>query len=868
VDNDFSLTYTVGSNGTLSGVAYQVVTSGAYGTAITATPNAGYSFAGWSDGVTTATRTDSNITANKSVTANFSLIPLTVTINQAAGQVDPSLATNLNYTVVFSEAISPASFIAADITLEGTGTGTVGTPVTQNNIVWNVPVTGTTPGIIIATIKADKVIGAIHGNNNTASTSTDSTITYGPDTLAPTVTLNSFVSPTKDATPSFSGTVNDNIGISSVVASIDNNDFTAIFNNGIWNFTTNSLSDGTHTIKVKATDIHNNIAFTDQQSFVVDTSAPSIPTVNSLTTNDNTPTITGSCEFSSDIKIDVHAVIYQVSCAANGSWDITLVEVPDGMYDVMVTSTDMAGNESRDITNNELAIKTTVPVLVEVTAVPIPGNDSTPNYTFSASEIGEITYTGDCAAALTTATVNINTITLNTLADGTYSNCTIQLRDRFNNPSNLLAISPFVIDTSTPIAPLLNLPSTSNDSTPDITGTCEAGGTLNIDVAPMNQAFSTPCSSTGTFTTTTEPIDDGEYTLSAKQIDPAGNQSPTVTATGFIDTVTPLPPVIVTPISGTSLNINKIKIEGTGEINAQIKIKDEFANVLCTASVNATGNWYCTTSVLADGPHSISATQTDAAGNTSDASTNISITTNDGDGVSPAIEDEAPNNGDGNNDGIADKLQSNVASILNPVSNNYTTLVGNGDCAQITSLVIDSAVQVNTNQDLRFPAGLVSFSSSCAIIGGSMNIELIFMGEYDLVTAKLQKLTGSNMIELPDVSKSLVVIGGQNGIKFSYIATDGGVNDQDGATNGTIVDPIGLSLPVNSTPTPVPTSTTTTSSPTSTPTTNPTTTPPLNTLIRTGRSAEDYSTVLAALLILTLGGIIVLRKKSKTNKYR
>ena len=38
---------------------------------MTAVPNTGYSFVSWSDGVTTAARTDTNVTANLTVTANF-----------------------------------------------------------------------------------------------------------------------------------------------------------------------------------------------------------------------------------------------------------------------------------------------------------------------------------------------------------------------------------------------------------------------------------------------------------------------------------------------------------------------------------------------------------------------------------------------------------------------------------------------------------------------------------------------------------------------------------------------------------------------------------------------------------------------------
>jgi hypothetical protein len=716
----------------------------------------------------------------------------TTTINQKLGQADPTNNSGLNYTVVFSEAIDSATFTSGDIVLSGAGTGTVGTPTTSDNITWNIPVTATGEGAIIASLAANTVKD-IAGNDNTAATSADNSITY--DTTAPTITLDSFVSPTRDNTPTFTGTVGDNIAISSVTVTIDGTDFLASFSGGTWSFTTSTLTDGTHTIKAKATDTSGNNASTTIENFVVDTLKPTVPTVNLLSTNDNTPTLTGSCEFPSDVEVDVNNLTYQTTCAFNGTWSKTLPVTPDGVYSVGVSSTDSAGNISVDTTSNELTINTVAPVLAEVTPVPTPGSDNTPNYTFSSTKAGTITYAGDCSSTTTVATTGNNTVTFNTLADGTHSNCTIKVTDSFGNQSNVLSVTPFVIDTQAPNAPTISVPALTNDNTPDITGTCEANAVLSITVSPTSQVIPATCSATGTYTVTATTIPDGNYSASIKQTDRAGNQSPTATASGVIDNTAPVAPVITSPTPGTNLNVSIVNIVGTGEANAQITVKDETLNTICTATVSAAGAWNCTSTAFTDGPHTISATQRDGAGNTSVASTNITINTNDGDGVTPAIEDGAPNSGDGNNDGIADKLQSNVASILNPVSSKYTTLVTNGSCNQISSILASSS-KSDLDPTLKFPAGLVDFSAACTTSGGSVNIELIFMGDYDLTNAKLQKLTGSTLRELASVTKALVVIGGQNGIKFTYTIVDGGANDQDGLANGVVVDPIGMSLPV------------------------------------------------------------------------
>ena len=64
-------------------------------------------------------------------------------------------------------------------------------------------------------------------------------------------------------------------------------------------------------------------------------------------------------------------------------------------------------------------------LLAEVTPVATPSLDNTPNYTFSSTKAGTITYGGDCSSSTTVAVAGNNTITLNTLVDGTYSDCKI-----------------------------------------------------------------------------------------------------------------------------------------------------------------------------------------------------------------------------------------------------------------------------------------------------------------------------------------------------------------------------------------------------------------------------------------------------------
>ena len=93
--NTYTLTYTAGANGTITGTSPQTVNHGANGSAVTAVPNAGYHFVDWSDGVLTAARTDTNVTANVSVTANFAINTYTLTYTAGAnGTISGNLTAN------------------------------------------------------------------------------------------------------------------------------------------------------------------------------------------------------------------------------------------------------------------------------------------------------------------------------------------------------------------------------------------------------------------------------------------------------------------------------------------------------------------------------------------------------------------------------------------------------------------------------------------------------------------------------------------------------------------------------------------------------------------------------------------------------
>src|SRR5699024_12271491 len=85
----------------------------------------------------------------------------------------------------------------------------------------------------------------------------------------------------------------------------------------------------------------------------------------------------------------------------NGTWSLQIPvgnEIPDGVYDVVATATDVAGNTSNDATVNELTIDPAA--LTTPTVDKVISNSSTPEITGTADsaedltvEVDQVTYT-------------------------------------------------------------------------------------------------------------------------------------------------------------------------------------------------------------------------------------------------------------------------------------------------------------------------------------------------------------------------------------------------------------------------------------------------------------------------------------------
>lgn len=155
------------------------------------------------------------------------------------------------------------------------------------------------------------------------------------------------------------------------------------------------------------------------------------------------------------IVMDVLGNIYTANTGTNNVSKITPLGVSTiiGTTDVSPRgmAIDSLGNIYTSNTSTNNVSKITAPILTSVTPIGFT-SDPTPDYTFNVlTDIpNTIIYGGSCSSATTVAILGNNTITLDALPDGTYSNCTIIVTDAFG-PSATFSIPTFTIGpASTP----------------------------------------------------------------------------------------------------------------------------------------------------------------------------------------------------------------------------------------------------------------------------------------------------------------------------------------------------------------------------------------------------------------------------------
>ena len=226
-----------------AGATTAVVTGGptTYNVAVSGMTGSGTVTASIAAGVThDAAGNPNSVSTSSDNTVTYDATGLTVTINQATGQADPTNVSPINFQVIFDRAVT--DFVTGDVSLSGTAGATTAT-VSGSGTTYNVAVSGMTGnGTVIASIPA----GVAHdsaGNPNIASTSSDNTVTY--DSTAPTVTINQAAT---QADPTNASPINFTVVFSEAVSDFTSTDVTV---SGSTEATTVAVTGGPTTYDVR-----------------------------------------------------------------------------------------------------------------------------------------------------------------------------------------------------------------------------------------------------------------------------------------------------------------------------------------------------------------------------------------------------------------------------------------------------------------------------------------------------------------------------------------------------------------------------------------------------------------------------------------
>jgi len=495
---------------------------------------------------------------------------------------------------------------------------------------------------------------------------------------------------TSTTTPTFNGTTEAN----AVVNLYDTDGSTVLGTttadgSGNWSITASTLTEGAHTVKVKAVDLAGNESIVSSGLTVtIDTTAPTVLVDTVKFSNDtgssSTDFITKTAAQTISGTVDTNLAVdetVQISLDNGSTWaDATAAsgqktwslsgQTLTGSNTLKVRVVDTAGNAGT-VASQAYVLDTTAasaPTTALDSASDSGSSNSdgittvtTPAITGTAEANATVTlYDTDGTTVLGTTTADGSgkwSITSSTLSEGSHT-LTAKVTDTAGNVSSASTDLEISIDTTAPSAPgtpdlasgsdsgTSNSDDITKTTTPVFNGTSEANASVTLYDTDGSTVLGTAAADgSGNWSITSSKLGEGSHTLTAKATDTAGNVS--IASSGLkvmIDTTSPTQPAAPTLASGSDTGVsssdgittaNTLDFSGTTDALAIVNLFDTGGKIIIgTTTADAQGKWSVTTSSLTAGAHNITLKATDVAGNVSSASSAAAITI---DNTAPAL---------------------------------------------------------------------------------------------------------------------------------------------------------------------------------------------------------------------------------------
>ena len=415
------------------------------------------------------------------------------------------------------------------------------------------------------------------------------------------------------------------------------------------------FTDGTHSLTTTATDAAGNTSGqSDPYTFTVATQSPTVSAAETVSglTNQNTDTITvtasaeavGSNTVANVEIFDGGTDLGAATSNGNGTWSLTTGTLTDGAHNFSTTVTDAAGNTA-SATLAEVDVATQSPAaglaesvsgltnktsdILTVTAraenVPV---DSIANVEIfdGSADLGAATSNGNgtwnlTASGLTNGSHSFTALVTDAAGNSTTTNAetvTVKTSTSENAISDAAVVNGYINAVN------------FNGGKTTLSGQAEPGDTVSVAVTLNNGTPTTKLAtvlSDGSWTLQLTGLKNGESVSAlATATDAAGNTASSGTYSFTVDTAAPKAPTGLADssilngwVNGTNDTAAQT-LTGQAEAGSTVTVYNGNAVLGTTKADPNTGAWSYTLGQLPNGAYSLTATATDAAGNTSSKS--------------------------------------------------------------------------------------------------------------------------------------------------------------------------------------------------------------------------------------------------------